>query len=154
MKVKASNVHAVGVPLGLPPNHPRQPQGVQVVAVKARATTEELFWQKVNKNGPTMPHMDTNCWLWEAAKDSDGYGVFAVKRKLMGAHRYGFIVQKGPIPPEAKFIMHRCDNPPCVRGEHLINGTNRSNLADMAAKGRARGGRRTKDGREPKNRRA
>jgi hypothetical protein len=33
--------------------------------------------------------------------------------------------------------MHTCDNPPCIRPEHLTVGTTRDNAADCHAKGRA-----------------
>jgi DNA invertase Pin-like site-specific DNA recombinase len=34
-------------------------------------------------------------------------------------------------------VCHRCDNPPCVRPDHLFLGTQRANIEDMRAKGRA-----------------
>lgn len=128
------------------------PQPAIIKSIWVVPDTEDLFWLKVNKNGPLVKPELGNCWVWTNATDSDGYGVFAVKRKLTGAHRFGYIIQNGDIP-EGHFVMHKCDNPPCVRGSHLGTGTNAENLGDMAEKGRARGGRRTKDGQEPKNRR-
>lgn len=37
------------------------------------------------------------------------------------------------------FVLHRCDNPPCINSEHLFVGTHSDNMADMKAKGRAKG---------------
>ncbi len=49
----------------------------------------------------------------------------------------------GPIPP-GMWVLHRCDNPPCVKTEpdarwpegHLFLGTPADNMADRDAKGR------------------
>jgi hypothetical protein len=142
MKIKARQVTA----LSGPPE-----QSANVKSIWAVPSTEDLFWLKVDKNGPLMPKMDTNCWVWTGATDSDGYGVFAVKRRLTGAHRFGYVIQNGDIP-DGHLIMHRCNNPPCVRGGHLDTGTNAENLAQMAQEGRSRGGRRKKDGSESANR--
>jgi len=34
-------------------------------------------------------------------------------------------------------VMHKCDNPKCVNPDLLVAGTQRGNMADMKAKGRA-----------------
>lgn len=43
--------------------------------------------------------------------------------------------------------MHACDNPACVRSEHLVKGTQKLNVRDMNAKGRAPDRRGTLNGR-------
>lgn len=41
----------------------------------------------------------------------------------------------GPIP-DGLFVLHRCDNRRCVRGDHLFLGTCQDNHDDARAKGR------------------
>jgi hypothetical protein len=41
----------------------------------------------------------------------------------------------GPIP-DGMLVLHRCDNPPCCRPDHLFLGTNADNSADKVQKKR------------------
>ena len=88
----------------------------------------DRFWSHVEKS-------DT-CWLWRKSRDRQGYGQFGVitsRYKL--AHRVAWELTYGPIPKGSK-VLHRCDNPPCVRPDHLFLGSQADNVHDMIAKGR------------------
>jgi hypothetical protein len=37
------------------------------------------------------------------------------------------------------FVLHHCDNPPCINPDHLYIGTKKDNTQDMTARGRDRG---------------
>lgn len=93
------------------------------------------FWSKVDKNGPTMPHMDTPCWVWSPGKNQDGYGLFYANGITLRAHRYAYILKNGSIP-EGMLACHKCDNPPCVNPDHLFLGTEKDNAIDAVKKGR------------------
>lgn len=91
------------------------------------------FAERVDVNGPTMPHMTTPCHVWTGAKE-DEYGSIRVDGRSQRAHRVAFLLKWGRWPEP--FACHHCDNPPCVRWDHLFEGTAADNARDMAAKGR------------------
>jgi hypothetical protein len=95
------------------------------------------FWSKVNKDGPTMPHMDTNCWerVGKTSKTNHYRHFLSSDGTNRGAHRVGYVLQNGDLEDHL-LVMHLCDYRPCVRGDHLGKGTNAENSADMVAKGR------------------
>ncbi len=82
----------------------------------------------------------TGCEEWQHARNSDGYGQIRIEGKSHGAHRVSYELQVGTIPI-GLYVLHACDNPPCIRPEHLWLGTHQDNMRDAAQKGRA-GGRR------------
>lgn len=101
----------------------------------------ERFWSKVDKNGPTMPHMDSQCWVWTGAARVSAcgrYGQFWLNGRTVPAARVALLSAGVDVPP-GYFACHRCDNPGCVRPDHLFPGTPMDNARDMVEKGRWRG---------------
>lgn len=99
-------------------------------AVAPWRTEESRFWSKVRKSD--------DCWIWVGATADRKYGVFAVRSgQRILAHRWSYERVNGPVSAAA-FVMHICDNPSCVRPDHLKERTRQENIADMVSKGRAR----------------
>lgn len=75
------------------------------------------------------------CIEYILSRDARGYGRIFPNGKNKLAHRYMWELFHGEIP-KGKVIMHTCDNPSCVRIEHLRCGTQKENMLDAKAKNR------------------
>lgn len=97
-----------------------------------RPTKIEKFWAKVDKT-----NLD-GCWEWMGCvRSQNRYGGFSWNGKAEYAHRVSYMITYGPIP-NSFIVCHKCDNPRCVRPDHLFLGTDADNMHDRDAKGRGR----------------
>lgn len=90
---------------------------------------EVRFWNKVCKT--------ETCWEWTAANNR-GYGVIGMpgrNGKMVYAHRYSYELHYGSFD-QSLLVCHHCDNPSCVRPDHLFLGSPLSNQQDKVNKGR------------------
>lgn len=97
----------------------------------------DRFWPKVDPNGPLI--IETPCWVWAGYICTEtGYGKLANRPGApIGAHVAGYRIQVGPVP-DGLLVRHRCDNRACVRGDHLVVGTQSDNMRDAVDRGRQR----------------
>lgn len=107
--------------------------------IKLSAKDIERFWSKVDKDGPTQPHMTTPCWVWTAGK-TDGYGCFRVGGNACKTHRVAWVMHHDQVPHDGSAhgicVCHQCDVRNCVNPSHLFLGTNTDNMRDKEIKGR------------------
>jgi hypothetical protein len=66
-------------------------------------------WTKENSNG---------CIEWTGNRNSIGYGIANVDKKMRLIHRYVWELENGLIP-EGMVVHHKCRNRVCVNIEHL-----------------------------------
>lgn len=87
------------------------------------------FWAKTKVDG--------GCIVWIGGTGRKGYGSFTVNRRQEVAHRWLYMhVVVGKRLPTKMFVMHTCDNPACVKLQHLSQGTAQQNNEDAKNKGR------------------
>ena len=104
--------------------------------------TPENFWSKVKIAG------SNDCWEWQGAKTSSGYGNLSWHGVHAQAHRVSYFLthggvalttnfrQEGVAKRYKRFVLHRCDNRACCNPKHLFLGSMRANQLDAYAKGR------------------
>lgn len=89
---------------------------------------QERFWSKVEKTD--------GCWLWRGTVFTGGYGYFWLNGKNVIAPRLAWMLVNGEIASSKTCVCHHCDNPLCVRVDHLFLGTTGENNTDRNNKGR------------------
>lgn len=86
---------------------------------------EARFWAQVD--------VGVECWTWKGAREKGEYGRFYSQGRRVRAHRLAWMLTYGAIPA-GLLVLHACDNPPCVRPDHLWLGTDRDNADDKIGK--------------------
>lgn len=104
--------------------------------------TPETFWSRVTRGA------GDDCWEWQGAKTSSGYGNLSWHGRHVQAHRLAYALTYGGIALETgfrqlgraktyrRFVLHKCDNRLCCNPQHLFLGSMRTNMLDAYKKGR------------------
>lgn len=95
-----------------------------------RDEAAKRFWAKVDLTTPSEPGA---CWEWTGCRDPVGYGRMKIGGVTRRTHRIAWFLEHGVWP---KLVLHHCDNPPCVRIDHLYVGDHLDNSLDCEERGR------------------
>src|SRR5437016_115735 len=71
---------------------------------------EDRFWARVRHT--------KECWEWQGARDSHGYGALRWEGRTERAHRVAWVLACGPLLPGHK-ILQSCQNRVCCCPDHL-----------------------------------
>jgi uncharacterized Zn-finger protein len=104
--------------------------------------TPDSFWSRVDVGA------DADCWEWQGALTSSGYGNLTYHGQHVQAHRLSYQLTHGQISLQTgfrlvgkakrykRFVLHTCDNRRCCNPTHLFLGSMRTNQLDAYSKGR------------------
>ena len=96
-------------------------------------TAEDRFWSKVK-----LVDDATSCWEWTGDCFPNGRARFYLDRDhgQINAARALWLMIYGDELLASDLICHTCDNPRCVRPDHIYKGNVGTNMADRMRRGR------------------
>lgn len=120
-----------GVLLPAPKRNGQRPRFINGHQNRNRHPLASRFWSRVSKAD------GDGCWEWTGRRSPAGYGMLKLPgaRVSTSATRAAWVITFGSIQNDLH-VCHKCDNPPCVRPEHLFLGTAKENHRDCLSKGR------------------
>jgi hypothetical protein len=95
-----------------------------------RCIIEQLLARSVQVPGP----LDTDCWMWMGAPDSNGYARLTMRQAgranpvRVCVHRVAFEAFNDTTLGDAMTVHHRCYLRVCINPAHLDEVTNMDNL--------------------------
>ncbi|WP_044124591.1 hypothetical protein, partial [Vibrio cholerae] len=79
---------------------------MEIISKESLAITKDqeiAFWSKV-----AVTNDNHECWEWNGAKKTKGYGNVRINKKYLTSHRVAFILANGPIISNY-IVCHTCD---------------------------------------------
>ena len=83
---------------------------------------------------------DNGCWIWKRHIGTHGYGVFFLNGRHYNCHR--LILEEKLGRPVYKHLVarHLCGVRACCCPDHIVESTQKENMADMKIHGTAQNG--------------
>ena len=104
---------------------PEKPPSKKMQKLAAKLTKEEIVMGRLLKHRRITP---AGCWEY-GPTGSGRYGSIRYKGKQQYAHRVMYFLMNGQSDA---WVLHSCDNPSCIRPDHLRAGTPKENAEDRA----------------------
>jgi len=76
---------------------------------------------------------EDSCWETNYKMHKRGYPQLSYNGRVYKVHRFVYLSLH---PRLKKHVLHKCDNPKCVRPSHLYAGTDLDNARDRMVRGR------------------
>lgn len=97
--------------------------------VKPKVPWQQRLWARINVRS------GGGCWEYSGFQSASGHCQFKMPTRSAGAHRAAYESTHGPIE-DGWLVLHKCDNPPCCRPDHLYLGDAKQNAKDREDRGR------------------
>lgn len=84
---------------------------------KANTNNEKWFWERVDKEN----------WKWIGTVGPQGYGVINSKSGQIKAHRFAYVLLKGPLN-KSEDVVQSCGDRLCLLPDHLVKQTRKDRI--------------------------
>lgn len=113
--------------------------------VKYASLAERIIANTVIADSPEYWYNGSYCWLWIGAFDNAGYPKMGLrwksgkkkgKARTAGAHRMAIVAFKNRRMTTKMVGKHLCNNTACCNPDHLLGGSQKSNVKQSVKQGR------------------